>query len=302
MSKTRLSVVIPVFNEEEYIGSCLRSLLAQEAELSEIIVVDNNSTDSSREIIQGFVLDNPKVRLLCEPNPGVAHARNRGFEAATGDVFARIDADTRVSSNWARAIIGYFDRDDTASVGGITGLNDSYDSPYRGLEKRVVDWQVERGILGGEKRLANLHGANMAIRARAWERVRERVSADSGIHEDFDLGICLTKAGFGIAQLDRMRVEVSPRRAYTSPVDFMAYTKATLATGTLHGVVGARFRLAVAVHWLGHLVVWLAYRPYDPATKRFSARKAFVGGGERSLPVAGPAEDGRRHPVCAARR
>lgn len=302
MSRTRLSVVIPMFDEQDYIEQCLQSLLAQESEIAEIIVVDNNSTDAGPDIVRRLVAENPKVHLVFEPKPGVVHARNQGFASASGDILARIDADTRVSKDWAHVVRCYFDRSDTAAIGGITGLNDSYDSPYRGLKKRVVDWQVNRGMIGGEKRLANLHGANMAIRASAWEQVRDRISMDLGVHEDFDLGICLTKAGFGIAQLDRMRVEVSPRRAYTSPTRFVKYTKATLATGKLHGVVGTRFRIAVGAHWLGHLAAWLAYRPYDPVAERFSLRRVFLGGGERSLPVSERAEKKPCHPVCAACR
>jgi len=285
MSGSRLSVIVPVYNEEEYIGPCLESLLEQRLDIHEIIVVDNNSTDSTAEIVRSYSEKHPLVRMISEMEPGVVFARNRGFDEATGDILGRIDADTRVTSTWARGILDYFGRGDTERVGGVTGLNDSYDSPYRRLKRWSVDWQVARGMLGCERRLANMHGANMAIRYDAWKTVRDQVCVDPGVHEDFDLGICLAKAGYEIAQLDQMRVEVSPRRAYTSPIRFVTYVKATLETGRVHGIEGARIRLAALSHWFGHVAVWLAYRPYDPTRKRFSLKRALFGGSGRALPV-----------------
>ena len=125
----------------------------------------------------------------------------------------------------------------------------------------------------------------MAIRASAWRDVRRDVCSDSAVHEDFDLAICLVKKGYEIAQLDQMWVEISPRRAYTPPWSFTKYTRATLLTGEKHGLVTSRYRVAVALHWLGHFAVWLAYRPYDPHENRFSLRRALFGGSHRVMPV-----------------
>lgn len=285
MSGLSLSVIVPVYNEEEYIRPCLESLLRQCADIHEIIVVDNNSTDSTMEIVASYAENYPLIRMVSEVQPGVVYARNRGFDEATGHILGRIDADTRVTSTWARDVLNYFGRGDTEKVGGVTGLNDSYDSPYRKLKRWSVDWQVSRGMLGCERRLANMHGANMAIRYDAWKTVRDQVCIDPGVHEDFDLGICIAKAGYEIAQLDQMRVEVSPRRAYTSPIRFVTYVKATLETGRVHGIEGFRIRFAALTHWFGHVAVWLAYRPYDPTRKRFSIKRAILGGSGRALPV-----------------
>lgn len=284
MSDLKLSVIVPVYNEEAYIESCLNSLLEQRENIHEIIVVDNGSTDSTARRVLSYAENFSIIRMISEANRGVVFARNRGFDEATGDILGRVDADTRVSNTWAQEVLGFFGRGDTDRVGGVTGLSGSYDSPYRDIKRWYMDWQVGRGKVGGERRLANMHGANMAIRTEVWRTVRDRTSADPGVHEDFDLGICLFEAGFEIAQLDRMRVEVSPRRAYTSPLCFMPYVKATVATARAHGLEGAQVRFGALLHWVGHAVVWMAYRPYDPVEKRFSLRHAILGGTDRSLP------------------
>lgn len=86
----RISVVIPCFNAEAYIGTAIRSVLAQEWPDLEIVVVDDGSKDRSVELIREKF---PTVRLLLQTNQGVAVARNNGVTQATGDWIAFLDAD-----------------------------------------------------------------------------------------------------------------------------------------------------------------------------------------------------------------
>lgn len=285
MKGSTFSVAVPAYNEEAYIGHCLEHLISQINEIDEVIVVDNNSTDATRRVAEEFARKYPQIQILSEPNQGLTFARNCGLDAASGDIIARIDADTRVGDGWARAIKEFFSRDDTDRVGGVTGLNNSYDSPYRTLKRRMVDLQVAFGMLGREKRLANMHGANMALRSTAWKEIREHTSHDPCIHEDLDLALCMVKAGYQIAQLDRMRVDISPRRAYTPPWKFGKHVEATFTTIERHGLGNLRIRVAAYAHWVAHLVVWLAYGAYDPEKKRFSIRKTRSGGSERVLAI-----------------
>ena len=83
MSRPRISVVIPAYNEESMIGACLHAVLAQSRPAAEVIVVDNNSTDRTAEIRHDF---RDHVTVLREERQGVQHARNRGLNAATGPV------------------------------------------------------------------------------------------------------------------------------------------------------------------------------------------------------------------------
>lgn len=84
-----VSVVIPVYNGAAYLAEAIESVLAQTARPMEIVVVDDGSTDESGEIAQRYEL----VRYVRQENAGISAARNRGIEAARGDVLALLDAD-----------------------------------------------------------------------------------------------------------------------------------------------------------------------------------------------------------------
>lgn len=86
----RISPIIPVYNGERYLADAIRSVLSQTHPVSEIIVVDDGSTDTSASIAHRF---GPPVRVLTQPNLGPAAARNLGVAHATGDLLAFLDAD-----------------------------------------------------------------------------------------------------------------------------------------------------------------------------------------------------------------
>jgi glycosyltransferase involved in cell wall biosynthesis len=85
-----VSVVIPVRNGARYLGEAIESVLSQGISEIDVIVVDNGSTDGSRAVAESF---GARVRLIDEPQPGAAHARNSGARLATGEYLAFLDAD-----------------------------------------------------------------------------------------------------------------------------------------------------------------------------------------------------------------
>lgn len=106
--RPRISVVIPAYNEADYLGQTLASLRAQDFPGTvEIIVVDNNSTDATATIAAEF-----DAVTLHEPRPGVCWARQRGTAAARGEIVLSTDADTTHPPNWLSRIDRTFrDRD-----------------------------------------------------------------------------------------------------------------------------------------------------------------------------------------------
>lgn len=85
-----ISVIIPSYNSDKYIGEAIRSVLRQTCTDYEIIVIDDGSTDRTREIIENNF---PKVRYFYIPNQGVSRARNYGIQMARGEFIAFLDAD-----------------------------------------------------------------------------------------------------------------------------------------------------------------------------------------------------------------
>ncbi|MGB2791369.1 MAG: glycosyltransferase [Candidatus Moraniibacteriota bacterium] len=107
--KPALSVVIPAYNEEKFIGKTLQSIVKRIEESGrdiEVIVVNNASTDRTREIALGF----PHVIVVDEPQKGLPRARQAGFLASHGDLIANIDADSLVPRGWIDRVFREFSR------------------------------------------------------------------------------------------------------------------------------------------------------------------------------------------------
>lgn len=130
----RISFVIPAYNEEAYIGTCLESIVSlRDSAVHQIIVVDNASTDKTAEIAGSF----PGVTVVREPTKGIARARQRGLEAATGDFLAAIDADTYVTPEWLRRVKKHFD---AGSLDCLVGDYFYYDlSPWKRWLKSAAE-------------------------------------------------------------------------------------------------------------------------------------------------------------------
>ena len=110
-----VSVVIPVLNGEATIRACLSALAKMDypKERSEIVLVDNGSTDRTKEMAREY-----PVRVLAEPRRGPARARNLGIRASRGDVLAFTDADCLVSSGWISELVKPFANSNVGAVAG----------------------------------------------------------------------------------------------------------------------------------------------------------------------------------------
>lgn len=96
------SVVIPLYNKGPYIGCTLQSVLAQDLRDLEVVVVDDGSSDHGPQIVAQCT--DPRLRLLHQPNAGVAAARNRGIEAACGQWVCFLDADDWLDPGYLSAL------------------------------------------------------------------------------------------------------------------------------------------------------------------------------------------------------
>ena len=95
---SKISVIVPVYNVENYLAKCLDSLMNQTLEQIEIIVVNDGSTDDSDKIIQKYAQGFPdKIKAFNKENGGLSDARNFGIDRATGDYFGFVDSDDYVT-------------------------------------------------------------------------------------------------------------------------------------------------------------------------------------------------------------
>lgn len=203
--RIKLSVVIPVFNEEAYITACLINLFNQIEQPDEVIIVDNNCTDKTVELASKF-----PVKIIREKKQGITPARNKGFNAAKYPIIGRIDADTLVPTNWVRNIKDRFEADPhlIAFSGGTVFENKRLDVLLK--LPGIAYYTSFKRILGCDC----LYGPNMAVSKQAWEKVKPHICLDDhSVHEDADLAVHLAEINIGDIIFDpKFLVRVSNRR------------------------------------------------------------------------------------------
>lgn len=95
----KISIIVPIYNVEKYLGECLDSLINQTYTNLEMILVNDGSTDNSLEIAQEYSLKDSRIKLFSKTNGGLSDARNFGLKQATGDYIGFLDSDDKVFNN-----------------------------------------------------------------------------------------------------------------------------------------------------------------------------------------------------------
>lgn len=106
-----VSVVVPVYNMEKYLGRCLDSLIGQSLGDIEIVCIDDGSTDGGPEILAGYAARDGRVKVFSQPNQGVAAARNAALERMTGRYLASVDPDDWLEPQALALAAGLMDED-----------------------------------------------------------------------------------------------------------------------------------------------------------------------------------------------
>ena len=104
-SREKVSIVIPVYNAEKYLRECINSLINQDYENIEIILVDDGSKDSSPNICDEYANKDKRIKVIHKENGGVSSARNAGIDASAGEWITFVDADDMVDNNYVSYLI-----------------------------------------------------------------------------------------------------------------------------------------------------------------------------------------------------
>ncbi|MBP5262410.1 MAG: glycosyltransferase family 2 protein [Clostridiales bacterium] len=105
----KVSIIIPIYNSENYLTDCIESAVSQTYSDIEIILVNDGSTDGSEEICRSYEEKDQRVRLINQSNAGVSAARNAGLDASTGDLIAFIDSDDSVENDYIEYLFDLMD-------------------------------------------------------------------------------------------------------------------------------------------------------------------------------------------------
>lgn len=106
-----VSFIIPVYNAEKYIETCVNSIINQTISMWELILVDDGSTDTTPEICDKFALMDKRIRVIHQTNAGSAVARNSGFDVANGQWVTFIDGDDWIEENYLETLQPYMKKD-----------------------------------------------------------------------------------------------------------------------------------------------------------------------------------------------
>lgn len=262
-----VSIVIPVYNEQNHLRACLDSIAQQRIHPDEVIVVDNNSTDDSIVVAKSY----PFVRVVREERQGVMWGRSAGFNAARSDIIGRIDADTQLPDDWVERIRQIFDDPDIAAVSGPVGW---HDAPAKQIGL-FIDKSVRRITwrLGSRGDAVFLFGSNMAVRRRAWLTVANEVCMRKDVHEDVDLAIHLYQAGYWVVFDPSLTAMTSSRRMNDSAAQLKKYLAVYKNTYAVHGIKTTAIALPTVLTLTTHFGVKLIKRGYDPDTREFSIKR-----------------------------
>lgn len=178
-----VSIIVPVKNGESTVGELLDSLMQLDYDKNkiEIIVVDGNSTDKTREVVAKY-----PVKLVTENGEGLNAARNTGVAHSSGEIVAFTDADCVAPLNWVRRIVENFKTQNIGCVGGTTkGYYRDFLSKYSDesiipVLRRFKKYEVRNNVGAKQQYPA---GCNMAIRKKAIESLG---GFDESIHFGFD--------------------------------------------------------------------------------------------------------------------
>jgi peptidoglycan/xylan/chitin deacetylase (PgdA/CDA1 family)/GT2 family glycosyltransferase len=204
-----VSVVIPAYNEENYLLSCLQSIKRQDyAAEYEVIVVDNASTDNTAQIARDW-----GAQVVYESKRSPACARQKGAEVATGKIIAFIDADTRAPAHWLSTIVWRFlCEPEMVALSGPYAYSDAGKftriSSYVGNFLNIITDQLFRKVF---RKGGAIWGCNFAVRRSAFWQVGGFDTNIKFYGEEYELSLRLRKAGKGRI-MPRLFVLTSARR------------------------------------------------------------------------------------------
>ncbi len=208
MANLDISVVVIARNEEGRIGQCLESLAAQDYSKSsyEVVVVDNLSTDSTAEVVREFIRSHPYMRLVLNPERGIAPSRNFGLKEARYDHVAYTDADCRAEPGWLSALDAAFrlesEKDPKVAAVGGPNIAPSQTTLFRRAVAVAVTnyWGNHGSVQGagpGERvDVEHLPTLNILFDRKKVLEINGFDVGQGNISEDVDLSFRLRRKGY----------------------------------------------------------------------------------------------------------
>jgi len=257
----RVSVIIPVLNEERYIEACLRTVLTQDypRDLLEVIVVDGPSTDHTADIVRSLAAADGRVRLLSSPSGRIPCSLNIGLAAATGAVVVRVDGHSIIAPGHVRRLVAHLDRLGADHVGGVMRATG------RTYVARAIALAMSSpfGVGTARFRYTNRAGAIDTVPFGAYrlQTLRELGGFDEGlpIGEDAELDYRITLSGGRVCITPEIETEYYCRDSLPRLArQYTRYGRAKAAILHKHGALPSPRALVPALFVLGLSLLGMA--------------------------------------------
>ncbi len=189
------SIIVPVYNRPQEILELLKSLEEQSYKEFEVIIVEDGSDVSAKEIVQSF-RDTLNVHYFFKPNSGAGQSRNFGMDKAQGNYFLILDSDVIVPKDYVFEINKRLSKDFTDAFGGPDAAHPSFTVLQKAIDYSMTSLLTTGGIRGNKnaKNKFQPRSFNLGISKKAFEKTKGFSKMKIG--EDIDLTFRLWDAGF----------------------------------------------------------------------------------------------------------
>ncbi|OQX51231.1 hypothetical protein B5M47_01600 [candidate division CPR3 bacterium 4484_211] len=245
-----ISVIMPVYNDQEKVQGALDSLLALDypKEKYEIVIVDNNSTDNSYNVIQEFAKNHKRIKLLVEDKIQSSYAaRNKGIKAARGKVLAFIDSDEQACAEWLRKGMACMTQSNADLIGGRVVIPKEENEAIYAKYDRLVSFNQKKYVRDGWSGAGNLF-------------VHKKVFADIGLFNsrlisggDYEFSKRAVSAGYKLVYCKDAITYHPPRKT------FQQHKNKALRLGKGKAQQHYLQRKGFSLRWFFHFLLLPAY-------------------------------------------
>ena len=187
----KVSVIVPIYNVEEYLRRCVESLTSQTYKDIEIILVDDESPDNAGKICDELALKDDRIKVIHKKNGGASSARNTGLKASTGDIIHFCDADDWIEPDTYETIVGKM-QDNNADVAYFgwyvdSGNNDAVEqnsNAFDGVGNQYdlfYNILIKCGTYGGKAGYGNYIWNKMYRKSKLYNKDGELVLFDENV-------------------------------------------------------------------------------------------------------------------------
>ena len=144
----KISIIVPVYNVEQYLERCVESILKQTVDNFELLLINDGSSDNSGQLCDELSGKDTRIRVLHIQNGGVSNARNLGIQSSRGEWISFIDSDDYVTEYYLETLLQPVETDETIgfSIGKLHHIQNGVVTPFQNTTSEVNGWNAEQTL------------------------------------------------------------------------------------------------------------------------------------------------------------